>query len=276
MKRVKKLIGLLVAATIIAATPLTAMALPAGGYVPTSGTWYYKDSTTKKWEKSGTVLSYTYKKDGKLTKRVDKYNGGSSALTYTWKGNYITKIASNSADGGGFTAYKYKNKKRTSYQYSGEKAQTIKWKGKTGTYTGDGGKTKYTINGKGQLVKITTTYDSGYVYTTTYKYSGGGNLKSVTGKGKDSKGKTTSNYLMKYNKKGYPASRMYSGTNYSDKTTYKYKTKKGKLREVVVNSTYKEGGSNETYSYRVVFTKWKKVSHIRNCDAYGNTIGLGW
>ncbi len=276
MKRVKKLIGLLVAATIIAATPLTAMALPAGGYVPTSGTWYFKNSNTKKWEKTGTVLSYTYKKDGRLTKRVNKYDGGSSASTYTWKGNYLTKQVNKYSDGSSNMTYKYKNKKQTSYQYSGNKAQTIKWKGKTGTETGDGWTRKYTVNGKGQLVKITTKYSDGGTYTSTYKYSGGGNLKSVAGKGKDSKGKTTYNNLMKYNKKGYPTSQVSSGTGYSYKATYKYKTKKGKLREVVVNSTYKDGGSSETYSNKLVFTKWKKVSHVRNCDAFGNLIGFGW
>ena len=275
MKRAKKLIWLLVTAAMFAAAPLTAMALPAGGYVPTAGTRYYQDSSTKKWVKSYKI-SYSYKKDGRLTKVTRKYTDGTDSTAYTWKGNNITKITDKYSYGNSYTyTFKFKNKKLTSYQFSGDKAQKIKWKGKTGTCTqtwdGGGATYKYTINGKGQIVKVTTTHKSdGTKYTTTYKYYGNGNLKSYTLKG------SGYSYTTKYNQKGYRTSETRKEGSATSKTTFKYKTKKGKIKEVVTNYTYTSGEYSSKSSSKFVFTKWKNVSHVRNCDATGNTRIYLW
>ena len=267
MNRAKKLIGMLVAAAVLTAVPLTAMALPAGGYVPTSGTRYTLDEKTKKWVKDATISS-TYKKDGRLTKNTVKYMyGTSNSCAYSWKGNYITKYVYKYSDkdytSTSSTTYKYKNNKRVSYQNSGDKAVKIKWKGKTGTYSiGNGQTYKYTINQKGQLIKSAGRVEEGGLLvsgTYTYKYYANGNLKSITTKGKNS----TS--VEKFNKQGYRTSSSYKLGSFSTKSTYKYKTKNGKIREVV--ETYTSG--SYTYSRKTVFNKWKKVSHVRNCDAWG-------
>ena len=274
MKRAKKLIWLLVTAAMFAAAPLTAMALPAGGYVPTAGTSYYKDDANKwvKYEK----ISCSYKKDGRLTKITRKYTDGTDSTAYTWKGNNITKITTKNSGHSYTTTFKFKNKKLTSYQFSGDKAQKIKWKGKTGTCTrtgnGDGETSKYTLNGKGQIVKVTTNYKSGGTkYTSTYKYYGNGNLKSYTVK------MSGSSYSEKFNQKGYRTSETYKeGSSYSKTTTFKYKTQKGKIKEVVMNYTYTSGENIYKSSSKFVFTKWKNVSHVRNCDATGNTRIYLW
>ena len=281
MKRAKKLIWLLVTAAVFATAPLTAMALPAGGYVPTTGTWYYQDSSTKKWVKDYKV-SFSYKKDGRLTKVTQQYVDAPSVYTtaYTWKGNYITKInyKNNYYDEFGLTTYKYKNKKLTSYGYGEGNVQKYKWKGKTGTYsqTWDGGSytNKFTINAKGQLVKETYKYKNSGITTTdtsTYKYYGNGNLKSMTSKNQSS---NVDSYVVKYNQKGYKTSESYKSNTYTSKTTYKYKYKKGKLKEVVITSSGKNDGESFKDSSKIEFTKWKNVSHIRNCDAWGHVISL--
>ena len=280
MKRAKKLIWLLVTAAVFAAAPLTAMALPAGGYVPTAATWYYQDSSTKKWVKDYKV-SFSYKKDGRLTKITNKYQGTTASTAYTWKGNYITKINyKNSENMLSSTTYKYKNKKLISYQYNGNKGANLaykyKWKGKTGTYTqtGEGGSSTYklTINAKGQLVKETCKDNDGFETTSIYKYYGNGNLKSSTIKGKGFDSSFTR--VKKFNQKGYITLESLTSRSNIDKTTYKYKTQKGKIREVVFTNTFKEGEYSYEASRKLVFTKWKKVSHVRNCDAWGNTIPI--
>lgn len=254
MKRAKKLIGLLLSAAVLALTPLTALALPAGGYVPTSATRYTLNKSTNKWEKL-TTITYNYTNSGKLTKRTVKWDGGSCSHTYTWNGNYITKHKFKTLNTSYYVSeeYTFKNDKLLTfktkeYGHNDGKYPNIKWKGKTGTMTWkDGHKTKYTVNKKGQLIKETDGAE-----TTTYEYYKNGNLKRITRK---ENGRTLS--TKKFNQKGYITSKAYT-----------YTIKNGKITKLVIKD------SDGTRKY--VFNKWKKVSHIRNCDAWGTYIDLDW
>ena len=272
MKRAKKLIWLLMTAAVFAAAPLTAMALPAGGYVPTSGTYYYKDSTTNnKWKKNNSV-AYTYKDDGRITKRTVTYKGiGSVTYKYTWKGNYITKYPNSYSD---VTTFKYSKKKLVSYRGSyASKAQKITWKGNTGTVTQYDPTTEYTINNKGQLIKKVIKYDGEFTDISTYQYYGNGNLKSMSMTSKSDYDTMTGTTTVTYNKKGYETSYTNKYGSYWAKTTYKYTTKKGKITQVVSNYSNSNGSKN---SSKVVYKKWQYVSHVRNCDAWGRGAVLAF
>ena len=260
MKGIRKLATLLLTAAVLAATSLTALALPSGGYVPTKGTYSYYDSSAKKWVKSNTY-TWSYKSDGRLTKITHKDSDNSSSTTkYTWSGDHIKKIKSDS-----YTySYKYKGKKLISatYDYGEKTIYKYKWKKNKGTLKTDEYTTTIQINSKGQLTKSKTKYSNGDVYTVTYKYYANGNLKKVTGKGKNDSSSTSYNsagYITKY-------TNTYDGKTYYT-AKYKYKKKNGKIKQV--NITYNGGGKA-----KLVFSKWKRVSHVRNCDASGWISGL--
>ena len=263
MKQVKRLTALLLTVVLLAMTPLTALALGPSGYVPTKAITYSKSDG--KWVKES-ERTFSYKSDGRIAKTTYKYlyDGGSSGWTkYTWSGNHIKKVTTSS--GGGWS-YKYKGNKLLSYKsLSGDKATyKITWKGKKGTYKKGKEKMTLTVNGKGQVVKEVYAYDGG-TNTTTYKYYGNGNRKSYTYKEK------SYTYTVKYNSKGWVTSEKETG-EYSYTAKYTYKTKKGKITER--KSTYKwsDGGS---YESKTEYTKWKKVSHVRNVDGFWYNLPLG-
>ena len=261
MKKIRKFATLLLTAAMLAATSLTALALPSGGYVPTKGTYSYYDSSAKKWVKSETI-TLSYKSDGRLTKRTYKYDEDYVLTTkYTWSGNRIKKITE--SEGGGYTSYKYKGNKLVSYtrNYGEKHTYKFKWKKNKGTLKLDGYTETIQFNSKGQLVKETIKYTDGGTYTYTCKYYANGNLKKVTSKGSSestTRSYNSEGYLKKYTRKS-------GGKTYT--TKYKYKKKNGKIKQITI--TYSDG-----YKNKLVFSKWKKVSHVRNCDASGWFSGL--
>lgn len=258
MKNAKRLIGLLVSAVILATAPLTVMALPAGGYVPTSATVYELNYRTNKWERYSRI-TYNYKNDGRLTKRTEK-NIKDPVLSYTerytWKGDYIIKYSDNIDT----TTYKYTKIDRE----GGIKTLGID---------------RYTINEKGQLIKAVYDflgsgygYRGGYPIITVYQYYGNGNLKSETTRGDLKCGTLTYGETTTYNKKGFITSYSLKSEDEYDIVNYKYTTKKGKLRQVVINAV--NSPDHDQFTTKIVFQKWKYVEHVRNCDAYGHTLDL--
>ena len=254
MKGIRKLATLVLTAAMLAATSLTAFALPSGGYVPTKGTYSYYDSSAKKWVKQETY-TWSYKSDGRLTKRTNKYDDGTSTIKYTWSGDRVKKIK----DSSGYTSYKYKGKKLTSVteSYGSKHTYKYKWKKNKGTVKMDGYSNTIQINSKGQLTKSVSKYSDGDTYTTTYKYYANGNLKKVTGK----------NFSASYNSAGYITKITNKNDGKTYTTKYKYKKKNGKIKQITI--THSDGSKS-----RLVFSKWKRVSHVRNCDATGRVNGL--
>ena len=269
MRQMKRLAALLLAAAIIAATPLAALALPAGGYVPVKATQYSWNEKTSTWVQTS-ERTMSYKSDGRKTGNSSVSSSGTNTWTkFKWKGNYVTKTIYSDGD---YMMFKYKSSKRksiTDFDASTGKneVRTYKWKKNTGTMVTDDYTAKLTVNGKGQVVKHQYKYKNGDVTTTTYKYYGNGNRKSYTTKRSD--GYT---YTVKYNSKGYVVSENGKNSTHSWSYKYKYTTKKGKITQRLY--TY-QSSTGAAYKYKTVYTKWKKVSHVMNCDAYGYAMGLG-
>ena len=259
MKRAKRLVAMLLVVALLAVTPAAAM---AAEYVPTKGTSYWKNGT--KWEK-GTEYTWSYKGDGKITKRTWKDpDGTSSTSSYKWKGNFLSKITWSS---GQYSTYKYKNSRLQSFTsvYGGGKRTTkLKWdkKKKKATYKSGDFTITLTFNSKGQLVKETDK-SAAETYTYKYKYYSNGNVKKISG-GSNKGYQFTTNY----NKKGYLSSETGKDGIYSWSYKYSYKTKNGKITERISKS-------NGVESSKTVYTKWKKVSRVRNCDGMGRTTPLG-
>ena len=254
----KRWLCLLLVAALLAVTPVAAM---AAEYVPTKGINYWKNGT--KWEK-GTEYTWSYKGDGKITKRTWKDpDGASSTSSYKWKGNFLSKITWTN---GQYSTYKFKNSRIqsiTSVYPGGKQTIKIKWdkKKKKATYKSGDFTYTMTFNSKGQLVKETDK-SSSETYTYKYKYYSNGNMKKVTGGSNQGY-----QYTVNYNKKGYISSESGKDGTYSWSYKYSYKTKNGKITEKIMK--YKDG---ET---KTVYTKWKKVSRVRNCDGLGRSVPLG-
>jgi len=257
MKRVKKLIALLMAVTLLAAVPSVAYA--ASGYVPTKATNYRFENGV--WEK-GTERTLSYNSSGKIKSISYKYSDGSAGWTkYTWKGNYITKVSDNDGD---YSSFKYKGSKRKSAVYIyGSNKETIsyKWKKNKCIYKDGDYTVVLKINGKGQIVSEKQTGPGG-TYIWTYKYYSNGNRKSYSFKG------PSNSYTVKFNSNGYVKSEKGSSSRGSYSYIYSYKSKKGKITEKICKY-------NGKVSSKTVYSKWKKVSNIKNCDSFGYGSALG-
>ena len=263
MKRVKRAAALLMTAVMLFAASSAVFA--ASGEVPAKGTYYSKENGN--WVK-GNEYTWSYKSDGRLTATTTKRTDGTSTTTkYKWKGNFITKIIYSNGE---YSVYKYKGTRRVSsaYYYSGGKnVNTYKWNKKKTSYTYKSGDSTYTINvnGKGQIVKEKIVTPN-WTDIMTYKYSGG-NLKSMTVKSTDDY-----TYAEKFNGKGYVTSIKGHSGSYSFNVTYTYKTKKGHIVERLMKNKSSDG----TVETKFVYSKWKKVSTMRNCDGSGYiTFGIG-
>ena len=64
------------------------------------------------------------------------------------------------------------------------------------------------------------------------------------------------------------------------RNTYKYKNKMSgsKLMSTILTRTTTAPGrtTTTTENTKVEYSNWKQVSKIRNCDAFGNTVPLGY
>lgn len=240
----------MVAVFAMAAASLTAVAaLPAGGYVPVYGEKYLQQDG--EWVPVGSV-SASYKADGKCTRFSSSDSKGMKrGERYTWKGDYITKLVCDYRDSGTLQ-YKYDRNHKLVYRKAGRTKYTYKWSGKTARYDNGGMKETLTFNKKGQRTKA--------VYgTSAYKYSyyKNGNLKKVS-----SKFSTT-----KYNSRGDLTYFSYSFLDMSASFTYQTDSS-GRITQVDV--AYKD--KNGAHNAKIVYSKWKKVRHVRNCDATGTTV----
>ena len=188
-------------------------------------------------------------------------DGSAGWTKYTWKGNYITKVSYNDGD---YASFKYKGSKRKSaVYYYGKNNETIsyKWKKNTCTYKDGDYTIVLKINGKGQIISEKQTGPEG-TYVWTYKYYSNGNRKSYSSKG------PSSSYTVKFNSNGYIKSEKGSRSGSSYSYTYSYKSKKGKITERICKY-------NGKVSSKTVYSKWKKVSNIKNCDGFGYSSSLG-
>ena len=225
-------------------------ALPAGGYVGTSGKKYVQKDG--KWVQVGSV-SASYKKDGRCTRFTSIDSEGQKwEDKYTWKGNYITYGTCNYRDSGEYK-WKYDKNHKLVYRTLGGMKYTYKWKGRTASYKDKYSKETLTFNKKGQITKA--VYDSSY---NTYKFSyyKNGNRKKVS----------SSYSTLKYNSRGDLTSVAYTFRGF--KANFKYKKdSKGRIKQTEITYTDEDGKHNA----KIVWNKWKKVSHVRNCDATGWT-----
>lgn len=256
MKSVKKLIALLIAVTLLAAVPSVAYA--ASGYVPTKATVYSLENG--KWVQSS-ERTLSYSSSGKIKKMTYKYSSGYAGWTkFSWKGNFVTKVTYNDGD---YASFKYKSSKRKStvYSFGSKETFSYKWKKNKCSYKDGDYTITLKINGKGQLVSEKQTGPDG-TRTWTYKYYSNGNTKSYSYKG------PSSTYTIKYNSNGFLKSEKGKRDGSSYSYVYSYKSKKGKIKERICKY-------NGKVSSKTVYTRWKKVSNIRNCDGFGYRISLG-
>ena len=272
MNQIKKAITLSVFVFMLVITPVCVYAA-SGTYVPTKAKNYRFDG--KKWVPDHEV-AYKYKKDGRITESVFKsleYNSTFCETTkYKWKGNYLAKIEEDYSKWKGnhlkfddnYYNYEYrKNKIMSIVSYcnmTSDKTEktTYKWKKKKASYKHTFGTTgTIEIDSKGRMIKNKLYFNKGGTYYYTYKYYKNGNLKEYTKK--NSEGSISRK--IKYNQQGYPTSVIFNGN-----TTYTYKKKNGKIIEQIETTKTADGYINKK---KTVYSNWKKVRRVRNCDAFG-------
>ena len=278
MKKTKQLIALLLTFALLAITPISAMAA-SGGYVPTAATTY--DLNDGKWEESHS-LKMSYSKDGKITKRQYIYKDSAPyTINYKWSGNYITKVTYQYSDGTvSTTTRKFKGGLLKSMVNINSEATTkysYKWKKKKASV-------KVTTNSTNKVILVSATAkvnSKKQIISSEYKYSDGTKAKVTCkyysdGKMKEYKSvSSTGTSVEKYNKYGYIT--MWSYTNTEGKVsleTFKYTMDKKKKAPKELVYTYSYNGETPSTS-KTVYTAYKKVSRVRNCDGsnYGFTLG---
>ena len=300
MNRVRKLTIGMLAALLVLMIPGMAF---AKSYVPVKGTRYEYDENDKKWVKTNATVTAKFSKDGKVKKVEETQTGYTRVRTYSWKGNNLKKdvIKENWSwlDGDGKTQtttinrterFTIKNKLpvKSERSYVSNSSQEGEWKNTTTTkYTWKKNKKKGTASITGSI------QGNSYSYTETIKLKKGRRV-SV----KDDNGSSTYTYyrsgllkqetirdgdvsiVYKYNKKGYITEWTETGRDdggaYTRKNTYKWTMNKKKKCPKSVVVTQKRTGSNAfTSTFKYEFTKFKKVSKVRNCDAFGFPVWLG-
>ena len=234
-------------------------------------------------------VSFSFDKKGRIKSFVDTWpdEDWNYEQSFKWNKNLIVSVTTEETGKAPSTeTHKYKNGRETKYV----------------SVSGDGDKyvTKYKWNKKGTSAGITqtATLSSGrsYVITGTRKLD---KKKQIT-KESFTSGNRTSTVSYKYYKKGRRKSSQRSGNlkvnghtgekiNYikagymtsakvtfddgtAQTTSYKYVMDKKKKcpKKVVVTEKY----NGETTVTTYVFTKFKKVSRVRNCDDSGNILPL--
>lgn len=310
MKRTKRIAALLVVVLVMSMLPMNAFAKKAKvkGNVPTAGTVYekyegaadYKEvgSFTSSYDKAGKINTYTY------TPKVQT-SGHSKTIKYQWKGDLLAKVTSTytyyGADETGdrvssttVTSYSYKNKlvskvvSKTTNVYLNEPAKVS---GYTSTYTWKKGEAlvKTVSLTDGTRSVSTSKVNSKKQQNSSWEANGkvtykNGLVAKVTG---SRKGTLESySWTTTYNKYGYPVK---SVTNDNDEDsisayTWTYNHVMSgtcpSITEMVYTSTStnKKTGAVHTWSEstKAVYTAFASVSQIRNCDAYGHGVPLGY
>lgn len=277
MKRGKCTILLVMTAFLTMLLSSGAFALGPAGYVPTKAKVYEYDTDTKKWEQIGTdTLSFS--SDGKIksiTKDRRLAEEEVEKSVYSWSGNLVKKVVTSTKSSSGkdssTVVYKYQDGKLISETHKGG---SLVEPGVV-SYTWEGNKTTgdmptLEVNSSHQLISKSWISCLVYKETNKYTYYKNGNLKKLAFTDAFTSGKVIARETYNYQKNGFPKS-VYrtEGKKKFLKEAYSYKTKKGKIQEIQV--TVKDG---YTTKYKYVITKWKKVSHMRNHDAFGLELPL--
>lgn len=261
MKTAKKLWALLLAAMMIMMVPVSASA--AQKFVPVAGYQQYWNGS--KWVKDFDFTA-KYKSSGNITSFIKEYSSGySETRTYKWKNNRVVENTYYTSKGYTDKAVRsYKNNllKKSEFTASSKDYITTRkysWKKRTAKVTLSYSK-KYSSST--YTIKVNKKGRRSYEYvpgnspvTSSWKYYSNGNLKSYVHK---SSSGTTSTY---FNELGYKESN--GGIYY----TYTMDKKKNRPKKVEWTSDKRK--------YRMVYTKYKKVSAIKNCDAWGYPVVLG-
>ena len=247
-------------------------------FVPTVAKTYSKSNG--KWKLSYT-RKFTYKNDGKIIKYQYSRAHTNETRNYTWNGDYIIRY-DYSGQGKGTTMFSYSKGLRQSEVFSSEDEKTTysyKWeKGKASvkyktinTWGEDAGISSITtkVNNKKKIISVKTKYKNGTSNTITSSYYKNGNLKEE---------KTVfekSSTISKYNKDGYIESLIqYTGSDITSSIIYKYTYNQKKKCPKSVLIITEDGYGNKTQQ-KTVFSSFKKVRHVRNCDSSGYSIPLG-
>ena len=246
----------------------------SGAYVPTIAKTYIKQNG--KWVDSHSK-KFVFKKDGRIT----QLEAGFEVRNYSWKGNYVFQ-QNYTGQGTGTWTFKYKNGLRQSKVFESADDTTTysyKWKKRKASvkyttvniWNEDAGITSITtkVNEKKQITSVKTKYRGGLSILETFVYYKNGNLKEKWYKFGDS-GPT----ITKYNEDGYIISLVDNfGSSNESTSTYKYTMDKKKKcpKSVLVKSKDSYGSRTQ----KTVFSSFKKVSRVRNCDASGYVLPLG-
>lgn len=286
MKRTKRALLVLLAATMTAGMSTTAFAKKVKGNVPTEGTLFkcYKGSEFKE----GSFKS-TYTKDGKIKAYLytEVSSGATLQRNYAWKNNLLTKVLETATNSEytktTLTTYTYKNKRiskavvKEDIVYKTGKASEssitttkYKWNGKEGTAK--------TVDSEGyrsaNVLKVNNNNQkvSDWNGSSKYVYSNGiltGIKSYVIGT------KHSDVNIAVFNSYGYPTSKSSSYTeptgknNWNRTTTFTYATQGTTPTNVVMADSMSHRGN---HTYKVTYTAWQSVNQVRNCDAFGTQV----
>ena len=295
MTRSRRLLVMLIAAMLIMAIPGTAFAAKkskGGKYVPTSGVKYNLEDG--KWEQSKETLTAVFDKSGKVRSVQNKGESWSETTTYAWKGenlrSYSYAYTGTSYSYATNTEYTVKKKKPSKYRYtytdvddgetySGSTEAVYRWGKKDGSVAYSYRNKDNVETGRGADIITLKKGKRAFVWNsnTSYTYYKNGLLRSVSRPDLDGKGYNTT----EYDQYGYPVkyenvdidsdgSSDWNRTNY----TWTYDPKTKCPTEVVVTETYSDNAT--PYTYKWVFSNPMKVKKVRNCDAFGNQVWLGF
>lgn len=303
MKRSKKVLAVLLAGAMTAGMATTAFAKKVSGTIPTAGTVYRKSSDAKDYTEQGSFVS-GYETSGKVRYYIytDKVSNYTITTTYKWKGNLLSKVQ---------TVFDDKNETRTSlttYKYSKNRLVSESYKSLATSKKGEPAEiyatnTTYKWNGNEAVVKESDKISGYKTVTGTITAKKNGKKTAVTSSTSGPVNYKYENGLLKqryvkavgiqelhvsmtnYNSLGYPVNSMSinrydapqrtNSTN-SSTTTYAY-TLAGKTPVEMVKTyteNYKDDGKDRSYTNytKVVYTAFKSVKQIRNCDGFGNDV----
>ena len=265
------LVGAVLAAALLSGSAFAA----GGGYVPAAGTRQVLKNGN--WVQAES-FRISYRKDGRITKYTTTDAEGTRSDSYSWKGDYVKKNAY--AGSGGYScAWTWTYKKGKLQKYSFSDSDGDAWAAKAGwkkkkaavsfTVTGSSYKMQsgtLKMDGKGRITSETRSSADG-VQAWTSSYYGNGLLKKRTYR----EGAAVS--VTSWNKKGYITSVTDTAPEGNHSMTYTYVMDKKKKCPKEVLVTYNDDG--DIRQERILYTKWKKVSRVRNCDAAGTEVPLG-
>ena len=247
------LVGAVLAAALLSGSAFAA----GGGYVPAAGTRQVLKNGN--WVQAES-FRISYRKDGRITKYTTTDAEGTRSDSYSWKGDYVKKNAY--AGSGGYScAWTWTYKKGKLQKYSFSDSDGDAWAAKAGWKK------------KKAAVSFTVTGSSYKFVGTTSAKSGLTNIYKLNADGSSSYREGAAVSVTSWNKKGYITSVTDTAPEGNHSMTYTYVMDKKKKCPKEVLVTYNDDG--DIRQERILYTKWKKVSRVRNCDAAGTEVPLG-